>query len=237
VEPREGGDPQHRFWHDAFAGSDYYYGAEPGPVARRAVRYHRPRRARPETGRGTALDAGCGEGQDLRFLAERGYRATGLDFTATGIAKARRLLQERELPAELIRLDLRDLGSERDPLVGRQFDLVLAVNALQFMGADASDALDGLRNMVRPGGVIGLSLFAREGNQPEVRDGIWFIRLPDLLARFQGWQPMEAANLWQWHPAYPNGQAFVTLIAARGEGTTDERGYTRIGRSRRDRAG
>ena len=109
----------------------------------------------PEAGRGTALDAGCGEGQDLRFLAERGYRATGVDFTTTGVAKARRLLQARGLPAELFRLDLRDLGSERDPLGGRQFDLVLAVNALQFMGAEAGTALDRLRDLVRPGGVIG----------------------------------------------------------------------------------
>src|SRR2546423_195422 len=56
-------------WSAVYAGDQYYYGSEPGPVARRAVRYHRQYRPRG----GTALDAGCGEGQDLAFLAERGY--------------------------------------------------------------------------------------------------------------------------------------------------------------------
>src|SRR5207302_10437115 len=84
-------DPQYRFWNTAFAGADYYYGSEPGPVARRAVRYHRPWLPRG----GTALDAGCGEGQDLAFLVECGYAATGLDFTESGVRKAEELLRER----------------------------------------------------------------------------------------------------------------------------------------------
>ena len=69
--------PEYQRWSAVFAGDDYYYGSEPGPVARRAVRYHR--RYRPRGG--TALDAGCGEGQDLAFLAEQGYVATGVEFT------------------------------------------------------------------------------------------------------------------------------------------------------------
>src|SRR3954470_22041466 len=101
------GDPQFRFWNDAFAGPDYYYGDEPGPVARRAVRYHRPLLPRG----GTALDAGCGEGQDLAFLVERGYMATGIDFTNSGIDKAARLLAARGLDVELVCQDLRRLGT------------------------------------------------------------------------------------------------------------------------------
>src|SRR5688500_15468043 len=101
-------DPQYRLWERAFAGEEYYYGDEPGPVARRAVRYHR--RFLPEGG--TALDAGCGEGQDLLFLAERGYAATGIEFTPSGAAKSQRLLQEHGLPGEVLELDLRRLDEE-----------------------------------------------------------------------------------------------------------------------------
>src|SRR5689334_20412902 len=117
-------DPQYRLWSRAFSGVDCYYGYEPGPVARRALRYHPPR-----MGEGaTALDAGCGEGQDLAFLAERGYRATGIDFTETGIQKAQQLLLSRGLDAELIHADLRNLDAD-ERLRDRQFDVVLAVNA------------------------------------------------------------------------------------------------------------
>src|SRR5438874_5570094 len=96
-------DSEYQRWNAVFAGDEYYYGSEPGPVARRAVRYHRQYRSRG----GTALDAGCGEGQDLAFLAERGYVATGVEFTDAGVGKAKRLLQARALEAEVIREDLR----------------------------------------------------------------------------------------------------------------------------------
>ena len=72
-------------WSAIYAGEEYYYGSEPGPVARRAVRYHRQYRPRG----GTALDAGCGEGQDLAFLAARGYVATGVEFTVVSLSEPR----------------------------------------------------------------------------------------------------------------------------------------------------
>jgi SAM-dependent methyltransferase len=201
-------DPQHRLWSRAFSGVEYYYGYEPGPVARRAVRYHAPG-ARPGA---TALDAGCGEGQDVALLAERGYRATGVEFTETGIEKARQLLRSRGLQAELIHADLRDLDAD-ERLRDRQFDMVLAVNALQFMGADGSACLDRLRERVKPGGVIGLSLWAREAGYANIENGVWLVTLEEVMTRFPGWRMLEAANLWQWNPGSDVPLAFVTLVA------------------------
>jgi len=81
---------QHDYWSKAFSGAEFYYGQDAGPVARRAVRYHAPSLAPPihldaaqhsmqlpvQNSAPSALDAGCGEGQDLAFLAQCGYRAT-----------------------------------------------------------------------------------------------------------------------------------------------------------------
>lgn len=192
-------DPELQRWNQIFAGDDFYYGLEPGPVARRAVRYHRHQSP------ATALDAGCGEGQDLLFLAQAGYEATGLDGTQTGADKARRLLQERGQNADVLHADLRAWHARQT------YDLVLAVNALQFLGADAPACLDALMQAVSPRGVMGLSIFARENGQG-VEGTIWTLSLEELLARFEGWQLYEAAKLWQWN-AHGESQAFVTLIA------------------------
>lgn len=190
-------------WSRIYSGSTLYYGEEPGPVARRAVRYHRP--ILPKNG--TALDAGCGEGQDLAFLAQLGYATTGVDFTAQGTEKARDFLAKRELEAEIVRADLRTWSRE----CSRQFDLVLAVNCLQFLGADAMPVLENLMNLTAPDGVLGVSMFAREGETPDLDGSIYFATLSQLLEKFGDWQPLEAAQLWQWSGGGP--QPFVTLIA------------------------
>src|SRR3954451_20647363 len=92
---------EYQRWSAIYSGESYYYGSDAGPLARRAVRYHRQYRPRG----GTALDAGCGEGQDLALLAERGYVATGVEFTGSGAAKAARLLRSRGLEAEVVSED------------------------------------------------------------------------------------------------------------------------------------
>ena len=200
--------PEFARWSRIFGGDEYYYGHEPGPVARRAVRYARPLQATGEAG-ARALDAGCGEGQDLAFLAAQGYAATGIEWTPDGARKTHRLLQSRALHAEVIEGDLRDLGGLD---TATQYDLVLSVNALQFMGRDAPACLELLMRRTSPGGVIGLSLFAREDGAPQMSGTIFHFTLDELLARFADWQPLEAARLWQWNAA-GEAQAFVTLIA------------------------
>lgn len=206
TNPSQPVDQELSRWSRIYAGAEYFYGAEPGPLARRAVRYHAPG-LRP--GNSTALDAGCGEGQDLAFLAERGYRATGVEFTAPGAEKARRFLSDRGLAGTVHHADLRALPAD----LPATFDLVLAVNSVQFLGENAPAVLDSLIRRVAPGGVIGLSLFAREGSMPEVGGTVWFTTLEELLERFRGWQCLEAAKLWQWDVRSNRPQGFVTLIA------------------------
>ena len=191
-------------WTRAFADSEYFYGHEPGPVARRAIRYQRPLLGNGRAA--SALDAGCGEGQDLLFLAREGYEATGLDFTETGIAKARAIVENNGQRAALVRADILDWRTEK------RFDLVLAINSLQFLGADAPRALQRVQDLVAPGGVIGLSLFARDdASQAPIQDTIYRWTLDELQLNFTGWQPFETAKLWQWNADGP--QPFVTLIA------------------------
>lgn len=217
---RQAVDSELERWRRIFAGEEYYYGDEPGPVARRAVRYHR---AFVREG-GTALDAGCGEGQDLAFLVERGYRATGIEFTPEGARKARLFLERHGLEATVLHEDLRGMASDEVRISNEatrhsaldtrtSYDLVLAVNAVQFLGPDAPACLDALMERVAPGGVMGLSLFAREPGEPALAGTVYFFTFEEVMERFRGWQRLEAARLWQWNPAADTPQAFVTMIA------------------------
>ena len=195
---------EHERWSRAFAAPEFFYGHDPGPVARRAERYHRPLLRSGLQAR--AIDIGCGEGQDLLFLAQSGYDSTGLDFTETGLSKAKKLLRENEQNAAWVRADIAQWQFEGE------FDLVLAVNCLQFLGEGAPRALRRVQNLVAPGGVIGLSMFAREdANAAPLEGTIYRWTLDEVLSNFADWQPFEAARLWQW--SGDEAQPFVTLIA------------------------
>lgn len=195
---------EHAHWSRIFSGSSFYYGLEPGSVARRAVKYARSL----SSSGGRALDAGCGEGQDLLLLSQSGYDSLGLDFTQPGIDKARLLLTKNGHSARLEVADLLEWNTDE------RFDLVLCINCLQFLGADAPRVLKRLQETVAPNGVLGFSAFARETESDEaLQEGIYRFHLDELLLNFSEWQPFEAARLWQWGQSGP--QPFVTLVAGK----------------------
>jgi SAM-dependent methyltransferase len=68
---------------------------------------------------GRALDLACGEGRNAVWLAERGWRVTGVDFSAVALGRARDLAEIRGVRAEWIGADL--LGYQPEPST---FDLV-----------------------------------------------------------------------------------------------------------------
>jgi len=68
---------------------------------------------------GTALDVGSGEGGDVVWLAEHGWRATGVDVSATAVQRAAALAQSRGVD-----VDFR-VGDGAASVPG-EFDLVLA---------------------------------------------------------------------------------------------------------------
>lgn len=78
-------------WNVRYAGSELVWGAGPN-------RFLVAEAAGLEPGR--AIDLACGEGRNAIWLAERGWRATGVDFSGAAIAKARRLAAERGVEVE-----------------------------------------------------------------------------------------------------------------------------------------
>jgi cyclopropane fatty-acyl-phospholipid synthase-like methyltransferase len=70
---------------------------------------------------GTALDVGCGEGGDVIWLARQGWRVTGADFSANGLARAARHANEAGVDdcTDWWQVDARTFTAE-----GRSYDLV-----------------------------------------------------------------------------------------------------------------
>lgn len=99
-------------WDERYAGQDLLWHAEPNRFLVEEVADLAP---------GTALDIACGEGRNAVWLAERGWRATGVDFSAVALAKAQRMAEDRRVSVRWIEADLRQWESPE------RFDLVIAM--------------------------------------------------------------------------------------------------------------
>jgi SAM-dependent methyltransferase len=97
---------------------------------------------------GTALDLACGEGRHAVWLAERGWQATGVDWSAVAIEKGRQLARAREVTVEWVVVDLNDWQPG-----GALWDLVL-VFYLQLEPDERRAALAKAARAVAPGGTF-----------------------------------------------------------------------------------
>jgi SAM-dependent methyltransferase len=82
---------------------------------------------------GHALDVGCGTGANVTYLARHGWRATGVDFSAAAITRARRYA-ENAAGATFLQGDVTQL-SQLD--IARPIDLVLDMGCYHALPAEA----------------------------------------------------------------------------------------------------
>lgn len=97
---------------------------------------------------GTALDVGCGEGGDVIWLASRGWRVTGADFSARGLARAAR---HAEAAGVADRVDWWQVDARGFDPAGRSFDLV-TTHFLHPPDGGMGDVARRLAAAVAPGG-------------------------------------------------------------------------------------
>jgi SAM-dependent methyltransferase len=114
---------------------------------------------------GRSVDLGCGEGADVLWLAERGWRATGLDISPTAIGRARKEAAARGLTAEQVDFVVADLSAWRADAI---YDLVSA----SFLHSPAPLArvaiLQRAAAAVRPGGHLLVISHAAPADPDEV---------------------------------------------------------------------
>jgi SAM-dependent methyltransferase len=85
-------------WNERYAASDLVWGADPNRFVAEAFG--------DVAARGRALDLGCGEGRNAIWLAERGWRVTGVDYAEVAIDRARRLASARGVEVSFVEADV-----------------------------------------------------------------------------------------------------------------------------------
>ncbi len=97
---------------------------------------------------GRAIDLACGEGRNAVWLAERGWRVTGVDFSKVGLEKAQRLADARGVQVDWIAADLLDFRPDQ-----QVFDLVL-IFYLHVPETQRTPIVRAAADAVTPGGTL-----------------------------------------------------------------------------------
>ncbi len=126
-------------WDDRYAARDLVWGAEPNRFLVEETAGMAP---------GRALDLAAGQGRNAVWLAEQGFRVTGVDFSEVGLAKARELASARGVEVEWVAADL----DSYEPEPGA-FGLV-TVLYLQLPEPELTPVLKRATAALAPGGTI-----------------------------------------------------------------------------------
>lgn len=116
-------------FEELYASKDQVWSGNPNENLVAAVKGWQP---------GSALDIGCGEGADLKWLREQGWQVTGIDPAPTAIERSRKACPEAKL----------HVGTFEELNLG-SFDLVVACYVPL-----AKDSGEKLKKALNPGGTL-----------------------------------------------------------------------------------
>jgi SAM-dependent methyltransferase len=153
-------------WDERYAVTGLVWSAEPNQFVAQECAPLAP---------GTALDLGCGEGRNAIWLAGRGWRVTGVDFSAVALGKAEVLAAQQGVSVRWV------LGDVLAELPVGAVDLVLLAY-LHLPVQGRRRLLSGAAERVAPGG----SLLLVGHDLRNLEDGTGGPREPSVL-----WTPGE----------------------------------------------
>jgi SAM-dependent methyltransferase len=168
------------------------FNTEPNRLLVAAVRGRSP---------GRALDVGMGQGRNALYLARQGWRVTGFDVAAVGVASARS-------QAAAARLDVTAVhASDEEFEFGRsQWDLIAIIYALE------KRSVHRVREALRPGGLVVI-----EAGHAETSGAVFEYGTNELLEIFKGFRILKYEDTRGHYDWGPEEIRLVRLIAQKPE--------------------
>ena len=119
----------------------------------------------------SVLDVGCGTGRHCFALSDLGYQTTGIDHSLAMLLEAGKGNEGREHPVSFLHADMREL-----PLDHGRFEAIICVgSSFGYYEDDVNrKILEGMRDMLAPGGKIAIQVFNRDFMAPRLPCRSWW---------------------------------------------------------------
>ncbi|WP_137288774.1 SAM-dependent methyltransferase [Natronorubrum halophilum] len=186
----------------------YYWGTEPNELATETVEIVATDRDSP-----TVVDIGAGEGRDAVFFAERGWTVYAMDVSANGLAKARRLADERNVSIRTLEADANSVD------LPESVDIVYSIGTIQYIRPENRNGqFEHFKGQTTPGGVHALFAFVDHPEiptPPDWTDNEHFYAPGELAAYYDDWdiETTEEIVFEDDSSGEPHEHAAETVIA------------------------
>jgi tellurite methyltransferase len=130
---------------------------------------------------GTVLDMGMGEGRNAVFLAQKGYKVTGIDISSVAVKKSYLLAQEFGVKIKGVVASLKEYK-----IPAGSYDAIIC-----FYYVDRS-LIEKMRTWLKPGGILIYEAYTtREKKQGDEGEGDFYLKEQELLKMFPGMKVLK----------------------------------------------
>jgi SAM-dependent methyltransferase len=158
--------------------------------------------------RGRVLDAGCGSGEHVVYLAERGYPVVGVDASVAAIELAREKVRQRGVSADLVLGDAVELDGYTDV-----FDTVLDVGLFHGLTPEQQHRYaTALHRACRPDAVVHILCFSGQVSPEALRAAFgtgWDLPEPGPSTLVGRVSDQRMATEWFQTVAGPDGRVEI----------------------------
>lgn len=193
-------------WESAYRAqaSSSLWQDEPIEFVHEAVDFLRAREAR------TVIDIGCGDGRNLPPLARAGLTVTGVDVSATALARACDRMRGQDLESFAVMADVVSM-----PFATGTVDAATCLDVFSHF-VDPIAALAEIRRVLRPGGQFAVNVFSTDDSEVGKGDHLGgtsyryrgtffrFYAEEELRALLADWEIVELRQFSWWDP--PHGE-------------------------------
>jgi tellurite methyltransferase len=162
-------------WDERYARPTFVYGKSPAEFLAKNYQYI-PFEA-------SVLDMGMGEGRNAVFLAQKGYKVTGIDISSVAVKKAHLLAQEFGVKFKGIVASLKEYK-----IAPQSYDAIIC-----FYYVDRS-LVEKMKSWLKPGGIIIFEAHTVRQNNNTDRRGVldeFLLKEQELLKLFPGMRVLK----------------------------------------------
>jgi 2-polyprenyl-3-methyl-5-hydroxy-6-metoxy-1,4-benzoquinol methylase len=193
-------------WDERYSRKDYVFGTEPNAFLASCAPLLAPGQS--------ALCVADGEGRNSVWLAGQGLVVTAFDFSAVGIAKAKKLAAAKGVVVDCRQASIEDWDWSPD-----RFDVVAAIFIQFAEPALRSRIFEGMKRTLKPGGLLILQGYRPEQIEyatggPRARENLYSrALLEDAFAGFDILRLDEHDSEIHEGPGHAGMSALIDLVA------------------------